>query len=301
MKHICILDGLALIEVYGNDRVSFLQAQLSQDLELLNNQHSPRAALLTPQGRVAGLFRVCYWNDRLFLSTTRSLAETLIAYLRRYVLRAKVSFAESDAVAVAVPGALRSELSSFGLEPPGNGRDGETRSQPEACVVYVATEPPGYEVYCSQKIAQELLNTLAPGKAAPNWDPWRAAAIATGIPVLSPATHKTFVAHRLNLDLIGAVSFDKGCYPGQEIVARTHNLGVTKRRMLRFEFDGGHCEPGDPVYAGGEHRGTVINACGKELLAVLRLDAVNDPLFLDAEEQRNMTLLPVPYRIPELG
>jgi len=91
------------------------------------------------------------------------------------------------------------------------------------------------------------------------------------------AQSEQFTPHMLNLDLLGAVSVDKGCYPGQEIVARTHFRGTTKRRCLRFE-SAEPVSPGDKVSAGDHDIGEVINAIGKDLLAVVPVDKADDPL-----------------------
>jgi tRNA-modifying protein YgfZ len=124
---------------------------------------------------------------------------------------------------------------------------------------------------------------------------WSLAMIRAGIPVVTPATSGEWIPQMLNLDLLGAISFTKGCYTGQEIVARTQHLGRIKRRTFRFHAE--RCpRPGDPLWA-GEHRvGEVVNAVatpsGSSFLAVKSLDATG-PLHL--AEGVPVTAEPLPY------
>ncbi len=101
---------------------------------------------------------------------------------------------------------------------------------------------------------------------------WRGQLIARGVPWIGEAQREEFTPHMLNLDLVGAVDFDKGCYPGQEIVARTHYRGATKRRLRRFSIATPPA-PGDKVQSGDRDVGDVVNVAGQELLAVVPVDA----------------------------
>jgi folate-binding protein YgfZ len=118
-----------------------------------------------------------------------------------------------------------------------------------------------------------------------------AALIRDGIAHIGKAQSGKFTPHMLNLDLIGAVSFDKGCYPGQEIVARTHYRGATKRRCLRFESTG-PVSAGDKVSDRIRDIGEVVNAAGKELLAVVPVDSDTDTLSVGGSP---LLHLPLPY------
>jgi folate-binding protein YgfZ len=103
------------------------------------------------------------------------------------------------------------------------------------------------------------------------YDEWRLANLRHGIPEIVSLQSEQFTPHMLNLDLLDAVSVSKGCYPGQEIVARTHFRGATKRRTLRYESSE-PVSPGDKVSDGEREIGEVLNAIGKELLAVVPFD-----------------------------
>jgi len=115
--------------------------------------------------------------------------------------------------------------------------------------------------------------------------------IANGYPAIGRAQSELFTPHMLNLDLLGAVSVDKGCYPGQEVVARTHYRGATKRRMLRFESSA-PVSPGDKVSDGERDIGEVLNASGDDLLAVVPIDKANQGLIVNGAALVNC---PLPY------
>ncbi len=113
-----------------------------------------------------------------------------------------------------------------------------------------------------------------------SFEEWRLENLRTGIPEILKAQSEQFTPHMLNLDLLGAVSVDKGCYPGQEIVARTHFRGTTKRRCLRFE-SAEPVSPGDKVSDGDRDVGEALNAIGNDLLAVLPVDKADEALNIN--------------------
>ena len=115
--------------------------------------------------------------------------------------------------------------------------------------------------------------------------------IRAGVPEIALAQSEKFTPHMLNLDLLQMVSVEKGCYPGQEIIARTHFRGASKRRCLRFSSDA-PIQPGANVTDGDRNVGEVVNALGGELLAVVPLATADSPLFVD---QHELTRLELPY------
>jgi folate-binding protein YgfZ len=118
-----------------------------------------------------------------------------------------------------------------------------------------------------------------------------------GYPFIGAAQVEQFTPHMLNLDLLDAISFDKGCYTGQEIVARTHYKGATKRRTLRFESTLPVNE-GDKVTLDGREIGDVLNVAGESLLAVVPVDKSNEDLQVG---EARLTAIPLPYVAPELN
>lgn len=113
--------------------------------------------------------------------------------------------------------------------------------------------------------------------------------VENGYPYIGPVQSGQFTPHMLNLDKLGAISLDKGCYTGQEIVARTHYKGATKRRTLRFEATG-RVEEGDKVQLDGRDVGDVLNVAGKQLLAVVPLDKADEALTVGEARLENLPL-----------
>ena len=148
------------------------------------------------------------------------------------------------------------------------------------------------------------LREAATPVGAPVWDWLR---LNAGIPMIVAATQELFVPQMVNLEVIGGVSFQKGCYPGQEIVARSQYLGKLKRRMFLAHVDA-EAAPGDPLYSAdmvGQATGTVVNAApapdgGFDVLAVAQVESANtQTLHLKAPDGAALTLKPLPYALPE--
>lgn len=115
--------------------------------------------------------------------------------------------------------------------------------------------------------------------------------VQNGYPFIGRAQSEKFTAHMLNLDLLGAISLDKGCYTGQEVIARTYYKGATKRRTLRFESEA-PLAPGDKVSEGERDVGDVLNVAGTDLLAVVPIDKADSPLTANGIK---LTHIPLPY------
>jgi folate-binding protein YgfZ len=130
---------------------------------------------------------------------------------------------------------------------------------------------------------------------------WRLAGIRAGLPQVYPETYESFVAQMLNLDLLGGIAFEKGCYTGQEIIARTHFRGAIKRRMFRFQCACPPPAPGTRVLAGEQHAGDVVDAAatsnGCELLAVVSLAQADAELELESNRGARLRKLPLPYSL----
>ena len=149
------------------------------------------------------------------------------------------------------------------------------------------------------KIEPAAIEISAP--AAYREGDWRLAGIRAGLPQVYPETYETFVAQMLNLDLLGGVNFEKGCYTGQEIIARTHFRGAIKRRMFRFQCASPPPAPGTRVLVGEQHAGDVVDAAamdaGCELLAVINLAQQDAELELESSRGARLQKLPLPYSV----
>lgn len=127
-------------------------------------------------------------------------------------------------------------------------------------------------------------------------------AVRAGLPEVYAATSEQWIPQMLNLDLLGAIGFTKGCYPGQEIITRTRHLGRVKRRMFRYRCEGAALAPASPLHFAGNKVGEVVRSAptaeGSECLAVVDLEAAGQALTTAAGER--CTQLPLPYPIPEV-
>jgi folate-binding protein YgfZ len=270
----------------GPDAVRFLQSQLTADVTQLAPGAALPAAWCNPQGRVLAVLWLLAAPDGLLALLPRALAATTAEGLRRFVLRSKVAVTdESDGLQVA------------GLVSPAEGGL-EGLAVPAGLVI---GRLPGDRAWAVGTLdAQE---SLRPGLAAHSEAAWVALSVRRGEATVLPPTSGEWIPQMLNLDLIGAVSFTKGCYPGQEIVARAHHLGRVKRRMARYHVIAGPLPAsGQPLFIADEKvADVVITAPGDpaELLAVVNLDALGHPLT-DASGSLVCGPRPLPYAFPEL-
>lgn len=259
--------GKRAIEVRGTDAAAFLHGQLSHAVLGLDAADAPLAGWADARGRIRALFRVLKLPERWLLVTPREGADAVVKKLRMFVLRSKVEVALADDVAVA---ALLGDASSLVARHGATTETARNRMvcRDELCFVRVG------ERYWQALGAPAALRPLAESLAEATEAAAALAEIELGIPEISPQTTERFVAQMLNLDELGAISFDKGCYPGQEIIARVHNLGGVKRRAHRYASQGAPPAPGTPVLAKGEQEvGEVVRAApaatGSEILAVV--------------------------------
>ncbi len=263
------LPRYATLELTGVDRIRFLQGQLTQDVARLDAAGVLRAAILNPAGRVLALAWLIEREESVVLVVPDELAASLAERLRRYVLRAKVR--------IALPGealAIAGRASAPGEQPPGGARH-----QRLADGASLLTLPAGGLLLApAASLAQHLATDDGAGAAA-----WEGAEVAAGEPGVLAATAELFTAQMLNLDLLEAISFTKGCYTGQEIVARTQHLGRIKRRMFRYRSDEPvSVAPGEALNLHGAKVGEVVRAASEpaatEILAVVSLEARDQPL-----------------------
>lgn len=208
----CLLDDLGVLRFRGPDTRKFLQGQLSNDIEQLSPGALLRAGLHNPQGRTLALLALLSSpEDDVLAVLPRDLIATVASHMKRYVLRAQVTIVD--------------ETASFRLY----GLNTRESALPAAAALY------RYGVHADERWLL-LQSGSQPPMAGPELtrEGWRALDIAGGLPQVSSAISAQFVAQMLNLDCIGAISFSKGCYTGQEVIARAHYRGRVKRRMQRF-------------------------------------------------------------------
>jgi tRNA-modifying protein YgfZ len=227
------LAELGVLRARGPDAVAFLQGQLSCDVTQLSAARSLIAGYHNPQGRVIAVLQLLWLAaDDVALVLPRELAAPVAQRLGKFVLRAKVRVVD-DSAAWELHGLT--QAAGPVAEPAAGAASLPVAVQAcaplaDAWVTRLAVRPARWLVL------SPVGNLPAPLAALPRGAPldWRRLSIADGEPQVYAATSEEFVAQMLNLDVLGAVSFDKGCFTGQEVIARAHYRGRVKRRLQRF-------------------------------------------------------------------
>jgi hypothetical protein len=249
------LSHRGLIAAQGPDADLFLQGQLTCDVQRATLDHSVLGALCSPKGRALACFRLFRRGETAYLELPQELVEPTLTRLRKYVLRAKVTLEEaSDRLirfGVAGPHAETLLTDQFGVIPEAvNSVVHTTGDWLDITVIRLPGTTPRFELHGPLPVMQALWKALDSNVTFTGAEPWRLLDILAGIPTIYPETVEAFVPQMINLDVLDGISFQKGCYTGQEVVARTHYLGKLKRRMVLARVDGDDPpRPGDALFS----------------------------------------------------
>jgi folate-binding protein YgfZ len=269
--------------VSGADARAYLQGQLTADLDTLSSNRAQLACCNSPQGRVQAVFWVLDRTDGIALVLPAALVDSTVVRLRKYVLRAKAKIDPAKHLQVGV--LPRSAL-------PADVTLSEAGSHREIGGMSYFTLPGLSDVL--------VLGAFSAEPDAAREHQWHLSQVRAGLPQVYPETHEAFVAQMLNIDLLGGINFEKGCYTGQEIIARAHFRGTVKRRMFLFNSTGAAPVPGTRVLAGEQHAGEVVDAVGRDggsdVLAVISLAQLNSELHVDGQDAA-LTRVAMPYSV----
>lgn len=265
----------------GSDANSFLQGQLTQDLKSVTERRSPLAAWCNPKGRVIATLRLLALPDGIALVLPSDTLTKVIDGFTRYRMRARVELRPSTdgwrAIALHDERDLN-QLQAKGLLPDNeagascHGAGISTVSMDNArTIIEVYTEPGALEA--------ASLNFLAPLAS----EQWRAMRIRAGIADIDSSTTELYTPHMLNLDQHGAISFAKGCYTGQEIVARTEHLGNAKRRVAIYRSTKA-IAVGEQVTVADKVAGQVVASAANWQLVILPLELHGKTLNVGDQE-----------------
>jgi folate-binding protein YgfZ len=301
-------DSLGVLRARGTDVVQFLQGQLSNDLSRLGPESSLLAGYHNPQGRVLALLRLVHIaGDDLALILPRELIAPLINRLSKFILRAKVRLADESGEWRITPAVLASDSTTL---PPSQllpRISGAVARVAQTLAVCVGETPARWLIVAPRGAPSALPAGCVPAEP----QSWRRLQIAAGLPQVYAATSEAFVAQMLNLDVLGAIAFDKGCYTGQEVIARAHYRGRVKRRMQRFVTRGPRSlNAGDSGTLADGRAFRVVEAVPTadghcEFLAVAPLSATQDanPEHSHAAGAGAVAMeaetLPLPYALPQ--
>lgn len=269
---LCPLPDHGVLRVSGADAQHFLQGQITCDLRELQPAHALHAAACSVQGRVQVLFLVLRDGENLLLVALRTQLPALLRRLQPYVLRAKVQFADlSDTYSVL--GLAGTNAAALPLEAD-SLRVGYGVSAAQAQARYLLLVP-------TVGLNQVLARARNAGIQIGGQEVWTRLDIRDGIPEVPPELSEEFLPQMLNLDLLGGLSFQKGCYTGQEPIARTRHLGHLKRRMYAGRGAAG-LAVGQPLLLAGMEQpaGRLVRVFSgpdgdTEFLAVVMLEALD--------------------------
>lgn len=267
------------IRVRGAEADAFLQGQLSNDIRELTPTRGQLSGYSNPKGRVLAIFASIRAGDQIWMETSRSLLAGTLKRLKMFVMRSKVILDDAG-----------SEVISIGIAGPNADRVLEAAGLLVPSVLCLCAEVEGivimrrrgpqnrYTLHGPAERLAALWPKLAANARPVGTEAWRLTDILAGFPALHPETAEQHVAQMINLDKLEGVSFSKGCYPGQEIVARLHYLGNLKRRMFVARSEADTVSRGAPIVAGGgegQPVGDVLDHAlhpegGRALLVVLQ-------------------------------
>jgi len=302
------LSHYGLIRFSGDDAPTFLQSQLSCDIREINLQKAQYGSYCTPKGRVLASFLLYQHNDNYFMQLPASLCIPIQKRLSLYVLRANVQLSDaSDA------------LIRIGIA----GQNAATLIE-EITGSFSTNQPLGvihHENITILLLTQNRIELIAPiENASTLWEHfsqrvkpvgsncWDWLDIQSGIPVILPETQEKFLPQMINLDAIGGISFKKGCYPGQEIVARTQYLGKLKRRMFLAHIPTVKAvKAGDELYSidiADQSSGNIVNAAlspngGFDILAVIQQSSIDSSqIHWQSLQGPVLQIKSLPYSLP---
>lgn len=262
------LGHLVLIGIEGRDAADFLQNQLTSDVAGLADGQWQWTGYCNAKGRLIATLRLMRCGDRFLAELPRTLAGDLVTRLSRYVLRSQVKIAVLAEETIGIGLAGLEPAVELGTASPG---DHGIASVEGGFIVRAGKDR--WHCYLTVDAAIAVWERLAARAAPITTGDWMRFDVADGIPWILPATRELFVPQMVDLERIGGVSFSKGCYPGQEIVARSQYLGEVKRR-LHIAHTAAALDPGAPIGSAGQTAGNVVASApagdgGFRVLAVI--------------------------------
>ena len=303
--------GQGIIAVSGADAASFLHNQLTNDVEHLGLNEVRLAGYCSPKGRLQATFLMWRNSDTVLLQLPRAIQAPLQKRLSMFVLRAKATLVDASAPIIGFGGAAAGGVleAMFGTLP----------AAPYASIDHAlgtllrlpdAFGAPRYQWVTTEQHALEAWPALSGKLVVAGDDAWRLSHIHAGVPDITLNTQDQFVPQMVNYELLGGVNFKKGCYPGQEIVARSQYLGKLKRRTTLASIDSADAQAGDEVFdVADPHQpcGMVVNAApngngGVDALVEMKLAALGQgDVRLGSAHGATVRVLPMPYPLDALA
>ena len=295
------LSGFAVLEISGNDRSSFLHGQFINDLNKINNSGAQYSAWCNPKGQVISTFLVINTGSTYRLIFKEDLKELIQQRLGMYILRSDVKMNDISGESPLLGIANINNLEILNTDIP--AKYGSTRIMSDLLIVCL---PDFSDRYLITGKIEKLINKVTDLKETLSLTSstiWDLLDNLSGVPWISAATKEQFLPQMLNLDLLKGLSYQKGCYPGQEIIARLHYKGKVKKRLNLIQ-SASSLHVGDHLYSEQSDKsvGTIINSAthpdGKSYsLAVIEIDYTNYKLFSDVQTNDEITIIELNYDI----
>ncbi|SCV00194.1 Folate-binding protein [Cupriavidus necator] len=306
---VCSPAGLGLVRVAGDDAGSFLHTQLTNAVEDLKPGAARLAGYCSPKGRLLATFLM--WRDAegIVLQLSADIQPAVQKRLSMFVLRSKAKLTDitpaSAILGVAGTGAAKA-LEAAGLPVPDTAFAAISADSTTVIRLPDAAGQPRWQVVLPADKAEAVRAALTAAlqSAPPSFWDWLE--VQSGLPRIVAATQEQFVPQMINFELVGGVNFRKGCYPGQEIVARSQYRGTLKRRMWLVQGEGEVPAPAAEIYRPedpGQPCGMIVNAApapqgGWAGLAELKIDAAASALRLGSAEGAAVATATLPYEVP---
>lgn len=307
------LSWLGLIEVSGEDRQVFLQGQVTNDINAISSSLSHLSAFCTPKGRVRTLFSIFSRQtpdqSKLYLQLPLALLEANLKRLQMFIMMSKVELKDVSAelIRIGVAGNQASKyLQEQGLSIP--DEINTVTQSGDISLIRLNGETPRFECVGSMDSIKELWQTLSSDAKLLDTRAWKLLNIQAGVPNVYPESSEMFIPQMLNLQLLNGINFKKGCYTGQEVVARIQYLGKLKRRMYLAHSDSETLPAiGAQVFSAGsgsgQGDGNIVEVQpaldgGIDMLVVVTHDAFESQgVFLDEAHQWPLTFRELPYSV----
>jgi tRNA-modifying protein YgfZ len=306
------LSHLRLTSISGEDAEGFLQGQFTNDIRAVSQEHHQMSGYCTPKGRMLANFRICSNTGQYILQTPTDTQPALIKRLSMFVLRSNVTIEDvsNNRIAIGIAGEccqelLKSHFRTVPFEP------GQATEENGVSLLRLPGPSPRYMLVGQPSQITAIWEDCLPRASATNHELWTLLDIRSGIPTVYADTAESFVPQMVNMQMVDGVSFDKGCYVGQEIVARMKYLGTLKRRMYLARVDAKKQPlPGDEIYSpldaeSGQGHGNVVMSARSgqgcyETLAVLNSSShENGNLHLESETGPALEFSAMPYQITD--
>ncbi|GGP28087.1 CAF17-like 4Fe-4S cluster assembly/insertion protein YgfZ [Silvimonas amylolytica] len=298
------LSQFGLIRFRGEETGTFLQGQLSSDVRQLETGLAQYSSYSTPKGRMLASFLVFRMGDDYLLQISRDLQAAIQKRLSMFVMRSKTK-ADDASTEIALIGVAGQHAAAAVKAVAGDVPVADFAHHAWSQGVVLALPNGRFEMAVAAQEVPAVWQALQQAGATPVGEPvWRLSEVRAGTPWITASTQEEFVPQMANMELIGAVSFNKGCYPGQEIVARTQYLGKLKRRMYRVRVEA-EVTAGQDVFSpemNGQASGKIMLAApvGKgtsEALVVVQTSSLEHGLHLGEVSGPQVQVLDLPYEV----